>query len=264
MKDFIDKLIDSGIEKSEAIREVQILFEEFKNNHDKIKEFVKERAETRKPLQYLLGESYFLDFKVKVNENVLIPRPETEILVLETKDRINKIFQNKKIKILEIGTGSGIIPIALAKSIKDIEIISIDISKKALELAFLNAKDLNIENKIKFKQCDIFTKCFEGLISTNNFDVVISNPPYVKNFNELELMFEPEIALCGNVENTDGLSYYKRILELFLPLKTRLIALEIDSPLADSLINLVKVKSNSKLEIIKDYAGFDRCLFIYN
>ena len=204
----LNKLLESGIEKSEAKKEIDILFSEFKDDLNKIKEIIEIRSKTRKPLQYILGKTHFMDFEIKVNENVLIPRPETEILVEET---IKRFLPNTA---LDIGTGSGNIAIALAKKIPDIKIVAIDINKEIINLAKENAKNCDVEEKIKFKVCDVFSDDFEKLLLENKFDLIISNPPYVINFSQPEVKHEPEIALFGNVENKSGMIYYERIIGL--------------------------------------------------
>lgn len=262
----IEKLIQAGIEEKEAKKEISILNKEF-NDQEKIKDIVNERIKSRKPLQYLLGKAYFMDFEVKVNEKVLIPRPETEILVEETVKRCRGILQH--ISVLDIGTGSGIIAIALAKLIPDIKVIAIDIEEEILELAKENAKLNNVEEKIKFTTCDIFSQSADKLFAQNKFDLIISNPPYisetVKQRNggttiQREVLHEPEVALFGSKENKTGLIYYERILELVTDHK--LLALEIDPSLVEDLRQLLKQKKLTGFEFIKDYSKQDRCLFV--
>ncbi len=329
-EDFINKLISAGIEESEAKREISILLSEIgENNLEEIEKIVRKRVQTRIPIQYLLGKASFMDFEVKVNEKVLIPRPETEILVEETVKRLERhvipakagiqkqdymlrssgfrVKPGMTLTALDIGTGSGIIAIAIAKLIPDIKITSIDIDKEIIHLAKENAKLNNVENKINFKICDVFSKCFEGLLQSQKFDLIVSNPPYVKGRTcygksvQPEIMHEPKIALSGSKENTTGLIYYERIIELIkkcyglprhceeaqsadplrrseasvviskryeiaLPLArndVKLLAFEIDPPLVDDLKSLLKKNNLNNYEIIKDYSKLDRCLFVY-
>ena len=253
----LNKLLESGIEKSEAKQEIEILFSEFKDDLNKIKEIIEIRSKTRKPLQYILGKTHFMDFEIKVNENVLIPRPETEILVEET---IKRFLPNTA---LDIGTGSGNIAIALAKKIPDIKIVAIDINKEIINLAKENAKNCGVEEKIKFKICDVFSDDFEKLLLENKFDLIISNPPYVINRNlQPELKYEPKEALFGNKINKSGMIYYERIIGLCRGLINQTptkIALEIDPSLVDKIKKLL---GTNNFEIVKDYNGFDRCLFV--
>ncbi len=266
-KFLISKLIDAGIEKQEAEKEISILIKEFgKNNLEEVQAIVNKRIETRIPLQYLLQKAYFMDFEVKVNENVLIPRPETEILVEESVKRLKK-NDTSKITALDIGTGSGIIPIALAKLIPNIEIIAIDLKSEIIALAKQNANNCGVSNKIDFRACDLFSNDFEELIKNNNFDLIISNPPYVRP-SQLEklspevFIHEPKIALSGSRENSTGLIYYERIIKILKNNVKCIIALEIDPPLVNDLKSLLKKEELNNYEIIKDYAKLDRCLFI--
>lgn len=268
MKSFIKQLIRAGIEANEAKKEISILFAEFgENNLEKIKKIVDERIKKRTPIQYLIGKAYFMDFEVKVSSKVLIPRPETEVLVDEAVRRVKSRFDPMAI---DIGTGSGVIAIALAKLIPNIKITAIDIDKEIIDLACENARLNNVENKINFKICDVFSKCFEGLIQNQKFDLIISNPPYVGTYHDKpmqpEIMHEPKIALSGSKENKSGLIYYERIIELYCrgrsgPVPT-IMAFEIDPPLVDDLKNLLKKNNLNNFEIVKDYGKLDRCLFI--
>ena len=273
MKNLIDKLISCGIEESEARQEISILQKEI-SDENKIKEIVNKRIKTRKPIQYILGKAYFMDFEVAVNEKVLIPRPETEILVEETVKRCRDAINRVSTTAIDIGTGTGIIAIALAKMIPNIKIIAIDIDKDVINLAKENAKKNGVENRIDFKICDLFSDCAEGIFKTNKFDLIISNPPYVKQCRDgvtpslqTEIAHEPDIALFGSKENKTGLVYYERIIELcrrgLINQTPTLIALEIDPPLVNDLKNLFKKEGLNKYEIVKDYAKLERCLFVH-
>src|SRR5690606_28298851 len=140
-----------------------------------------------KPIQYILGETEFYGHKFFVNENVLIPRPETEELV----EWIVKENKNKNLKIIDIGTGSGCIPISLKKEIPSAEIYALDFSEKALETAKINAEFHQTE--IKFLQNDFLKMDFQSL---PNFDIIVSNPPYIaeserNSMDKNVLEFEP-------------------------------------------------------------------------
>ena len=266
MNDLINRLTSAGIEESEARTELSILQKEF-SNQEKIKEIVEERIKTRKPIQYILGKAHFMDFTVKVNEKVLIPRPETEILVEETVKRCRDVACNVS-TALDIGTGTGIIPIALCKMIPDISVIAIDIDKDVINLAGENAKINGVEKKINFKVCDLFSDCIHGIFKTNKIDLIISNPPYLgKPIMQPEVLHEPGIALHGSKKNKTGLVYYERIVELCrrdaINRVSTLVALEIDPPLVNDLKKLLKKERLNNFEIVKDYGKLDRCLFVY-
>jgi release factor glutamine methyltransferase len=162
----------------------------------------------RYPLQYILGEVDFFNIKLKVDERALIPRPETEILVGEAIKASEK-FPSPK--ILDIGTGSGNIAIALAANIQKALIRAVDISAKAIELARENAILNGVNDRIEFNESDCLdSACYQKL---GIFDIVVSNPPYVdeREFNKLQpeiRLYEPQIAL---VPGGDVLKYYKAI-----------------------------------------------------
>lgn len=294
--DLTNKLINAGIEKQEAEKELSILVKEFgASNLDKIQNIVNKRIETREPIQYLLGKAYFMDFEVKVNKNVLIPRSETEILIEETVKRLKtqhviarkdkvltkqsvnasqneiaslpKAVRNDAFTILDIGTGSGIIAIALARSISDIKITAIDVNQDIINLAKENAKNCGVINKIDFQVCDLFSNRIEEILKTNRFDLIISNPPYIKEENWHKLSpevskHEPKVALTGSRENKTGLVYYEKILDITKQYIPKIIALEIDPSLVNDLKLLLKKHDLNNYEIIKDYAKLDRCLFL--
>lgn len=149
------------------------------------------------PLQHITHHQEFMKMDFYVDENVLIPRPDTEILVEE----VIKIAQKmQKPKILDLCTGSGAIAISIAKNVPDAEVYAIDISQKAIEVAQKNAKELNA--KVKFIKSNLFSK-----ISKMKFDIIVSNPPYIKksdiNYLSQEVKKEPEIALDGGFDGLD-------------------------------------------------------------
>ena len=209
------------------------------------------------PIQYILGYAEFMGLKFKVNKDVLIPRPETEILV-ETV--INRVKYKKELKILDIGTGSGNISVSLAKLLKKAEIVAIDISKNALEVAKENAKYHKVEEEIKFLYSDLFTDSFFG--SEINFDIIVSNPPYVPTdevgFFDITTKREPKSALDGG---RDGLDFYRSLNKEFSPyLKNNgIMVLEIGFNQSQA-INEIFVKHSVKF--IKDYQDIKRIAII--
>lgn len=204
------------------------------------------------PLQYITNHQEFMKLDFYVDENVLIPRQDTEILVEEV---INSCDKSKDYKILDLCTGSGAIGISLAKYIKNSYVICTDISSKALEIAKKNAKENNIEN-IEFIQSDMF-KNING-----KFDIIVSNPPYIaKNVIETldkEVQKEPSIALDGGI---DGLDFYKTITNnayVYLQ-KNGQIFLEIGYDQKEEVTNLLKAsKKYDSIYSKKDLYDNDR------
>ncbi len=208
------------------------------------------------PIQYVIGNVNFFGYEIMVNKNVLIPRFETEELVEKTLKLLNK---NKPLKILELGTGSGCISIALKKELSNAEIIAIDKSSKALKVADINKKNTNAE--ITFLKQDINNKV-SGI-----FDLIISNPPYLSKREEVMFSvkkYEPKIALFAKDK---GLFFYKKIINLYKNSlnKDGIISLEIGSDQRQAIEKIVKKEMpKAKFSCLKDYSGKDRFVFIKN
>lgn len=203
------------------------------------------------PLQYAIGKWNFYGLDLLVDKRALIPRYETEILV----DLIINDNSNNK-KILDIGTGSGAISLALSKNLKDSKVIGVDISKNAIDLANENKIKLNINN-VEFKESDIFSNIDE------KFDIIVSNPPYInkKDFEKLDkkLYYEPQNALFGG---EDGLYFYKKIIKNaknFLN-KNGKIYLEIGYNQKDSISDLLEEYGYKQIKSYKDFNDFDRII----
>ena len=222
------------------------------SDEEDLKEILKE-LKTAKPYQQILGYTEFYGLKFFVDENVLIPRPETEELLEITIQRL-KNLKIKKLKILDVGTGSGIIPITLKKHFPDAEVSAMDISEKALEIAQKNA-DFH-KTKINFIQADYLNTNL-----TVNYDVIISNPPYIGIDENAEIEesvkgFEPNIALFS--PTSDALIFYRKIAkdcENHLN-ENGLFFLEINQKLGNETLELFKNSSES--ELVKDLSGNDR------
>ena len=156
------------------------------------------------PLQHITHLQEFMKMDFYVNENVLIPRPDTEILVEEVIKIASK-FENPK--ILDLCTGSGAIGISIAKYVKNAKVYATDVSEKALEVAKINAKNIGVEEKIEFIKSDLFKN-----VGKIKFDIIVSNPPYIKNgdigYLSEEVQKEPKLALEGGI---DGLEFYRKI-----------------------------------------------------
>ncbi|MEG1892352.1 MAG: peptide chain release factor N(5)-glutamine methyltransferase [Bacilli bacterium] len=235
------------------------------NNEELIKKYVKEedqqdafkKLKNGIPVQYIIGNVDFLNCNFLVNNSVLIPRFETELLVEKTINYIKSFF-NKKVNIIDLGTGSGCIAITLFKETNS-SVTGVDISRDAIEVA----KENNIRNNsdVFFYIHDILNK------PTGLYDVLISNPPYIKVSEEVEeivLNNEPHIALFASDE---GLLFYKSILDYSKGLlqKRNIIAFEISPSIKESLeAYLLTIYPHSKYSFECDLTGKVRYLFIFN
>lgn len=262
--ELIKILTDGGIEKNEAKAEIELVLE-FTFNKTKeelifIDEFNKEtvlpilekRINTKKPIQYILGAAPFMGEKFIINENVLIPRDDTEILVQEVIKNASKTA-----KILDIGCGSGIISLMLAKKLEGAKVTGVDISDGAILISNKNKEKLNLKNVI-FKKSDLFSNIDE------KFDIIVSNPPYIpvsykKNIQK-EVTYEPDLALYTN--DLDGLYFYKKIIKeapRFLN-KSGVILFEMMIGQKEGIKNLLFENNFSDIETIKDVQGIDRVI----
>ena len=222
---------------------------------DKLEAGLKELKEGR-PVQYIVGNVNFYGVNLLVNENVLIPRFETETLVEKTINYAKELTE--PLDILDIGTGSGAIAITLAKHLS-CHVLATDISKEALETAKSNSKRNNVQ--IDFKQSDIL-KNVQG-----KFDIIISNPPYIAKdevIDDLVKDNEPHLALYAE---EDGLYFYRNILENVKPfLKEKsLIAFEIGMTQSNAITKIAQnYLPHAKVSTEKDLTGKDRYIFIFN
>lgn len=216
-----------------------------------------ERLKNGEPLQYIVGDTDFFGSTFKVNKNVLIPRPETEELVEYTLQLVKNIFPKKNLCILDIGTGSGCIPITLKKQIPSANVNAVDISKEALNVAKENAILNNVE--VNFIESNIFSNV------KGNYDLIISNPPYIREdepIMDIVKNNEPHLALYAP---NNGLYFYEAITSSahnYLNDKF-IIAYEIGEEQGLEVVSIAeKYFPNAKVILKKDIRGFDRFVFI--
>jgi len=228
-----------------------------------------ERLKNQEPIQYILGKTDFFGLPFLVDKNTLIPRPETEELVAWIIDEV-EILNNKsspKISLLDIGTGSGCIPISLAKNIDFAAIYAIDISTKTLEVALKNADSNQVS--ISFFEMDILKTSNLDLLSKDktqiNFDIIVSNPPYVREseksaMDKNVLENEPHQALFVSDENP--LVFYEKIADLALLHLSRngLLFFEINQYLGNQTVNMLLKKGFKNIELRKDIFGNNRMI----
>lgn len=235
----LDKEVDSDIEKL------------YKSSLEALKE--------NKPIQYVIGNVNFYGLKFIVNKNVLIPRFETEELVEQVVE-YTKDLNKDKIKILDLGCGSGAIGLTLKSILKDSEVTLVDISKDALEVAKLNANNLNLD--VTFIESDWFSN-----VKLEKYDIIVSNPPYIRTDEEIEEIVknnEPSLALYGGV---DGLDCYRKILANIKPYLNNkfLIAFEIGESQKEEIYDIVnKYLKDIEITCKKDLYGRNRMIFVRN
>jgi len=241
---------------------------ELKNKEKLQLEDMIEKRIKKIPLQYITKHQEFMGIDFLVGKGVLIPRPETEILVEEVIKRLKNYKYSNNLKVVDLGTGTGVIAISIAKFTEDVIIYATDISKKSLQIALKNAQKHDCKDKIIFLQGDLFEP-FIGRIEKNSLDGIISNPPYINSYDFKSLSpevknNEPKIALFGGI---DGLGYYRKIIKKspqYLR-KNGFLALEVglnQSKMVEELI--IKASSfNQDIEISKDYLGIERVVIAY-
>lgn len=235
----LDKEVDSDIEKL------------YKSSLEALKE--------NKPIQYVIGNVNFYGLKFIVNKNVLIPRFETEELVEQVVE-YTKDLNKDKIKILDLGCGSGAIGLTLKSILKDSEVTLTDISNDALEVAKLNANNLNLD--VTFIESDWFSN-----IKLEKYDIIVSNPPYIRTDEEIEEIVknnEPSLALYGGV---DGLDCYRKILANIKPYLNNkfLIAFEIGESQKEEIYDIInKYLKDIEITCKKDLYGRNRMIFVRN
>lgn len=226
----------------------KLLQEKYPNDYE---ELIK-KVENDYPIQYILGNVDFLNVTIDVNENVLIPRFETEYLVEKVLKKVSS-FRQEELNMLDICTGSGCIAIAIAKN-TNFKCLGIDISKDALQVAKENSQKNN--TTVHFERLDILK---EPLIQ--KFDIIISNPPYISKEEIVDnsVRFEPQIALYAE---DNGLFFYTKILEQ-IKNKPKLIAFEIGETQKEAIFALCRKKfSTANITCEKDLSGKERYIFI--
>jgi len=219
----------------------------------------------RLPLWYLLGEKEFMGLKFRVCDKVLIPRPETEILVEEV---INIFPERVAVTALDIGTGCGNIAVSLAKYVQGMKIVAIDISEKALEIACENALRNEVNHRIVFLHSDLYNHHLKSKISDfMPFDIIVSNPPYISrsemNSLQPEIMYEPMEALYGGI---DGLKFYKWFAEnvrKYLK-KGGYLIVEVGYNQAEKVKGILEKNNLNVVRVTKDYSGHKRVITAVN
>ncbi len=274
-KIFTEEYVKNGFSFEEAISEIdfalEILFNfSYKNfmlgktleplQVEKLKNVIHQRVLTKKPIQQIVGQAFFYNRRFFVNENTLIPRPETELLVEETL-KIAKNLPNPA--ILDIGTGTGCIPITLALENNNIKIDSVDISLSVLEVANKNLLFHNVKQNVRLFKSDLFENV------NKKYNIIVSNPPYIpkkdKNLLQPEVRdFDPELALFADDEL--GIEFYEKIIISAKEhlLQNSYIIFEIGINQSQYIADLLKYNNYALLDVIKDYNSIDRIIIAKN
>jgi release factor glutamine methyltransferase len=252
--------IDSEVLLAEILgkpRENILLNSDLKISQSNVKIFsklIKRRGMSKVPLAYLLKKKEFWSFNINVSRDVLIPRPETELLV----EKLVSIYKGQKPFILDVGTGSGCIIISLLKELNNAKGVAIDISNKAIMLAKNNSINNNTSNRIKFSK-----SCIKDVHRTG-FDLIVSNPPYIpsnqlKNLDVTIKHFEPKIALDGG---NDGLDVIRKLIYKSGKILKRngLLALEIGNGQYKKVSQILKKNKFIEKFLVKDYRDNIRCI----
>lgn len=244
----INKLMALGFSRPECVELIKVS-KDIDNDYKKLLEGY--------PIQYLIGYVNFYGYNIRVNESVLIPRYETEYLVEKTINYSKKMF-NDKVNVLDLGTGSGAISIALGKELYS-NVTGVDISFDALEVARMNAKENNLD--IHFIESDLLDKV------TGKYDIVISNPPYIDTDEKIMdsvKKYEPDLALFAS---DNGLYFYKNIISNIKPYLNEkfIIAFEIGLWQGNLIKDIAtEYFKDSKIVVEKDLTNRDRYVFIIN
>ena len=245
--------------KNTSIKNKEIIISNFQQEDINIKKFQEafKRRINREPISKIFNKKSFWKYDFFVNDKVLDPRPETEIII----EKILEYFKNKKqpLKILDICTGSGCLAISIAKEYPNSIITATDISPEAINVAKINSNKLNCNNQIEFIECDVINKI-------ETYDIILSNPPYLseeeyKNTSKEIQYFEPKIALIAGKR---GLDFFEKISRISNKILTEdsICFLEIGNSQAVSVVNLFDNNHINCLEIVKDLQNLNRVLVL--
>ena len=236
----------------------------YQDELDRFRGLCRQRVDGR-PVQYIIGEQYFYGLQFMVDERVLIPRPETELLVEHVLESLGMtgLGGSSSATILDIGTGSGCISVTMAKLCPSLTVTAVDCSLDALDVAHTNAANNNVESRIEFLVADMFDESFASLMPVNTYDLIVSNPPYIPDAEWEGLQrevkqYEPRIALT----TPQGSECYVAIVTLAKKLLVPggKLCLELHADAGESVSKLMTAHGFSGITIYKDYSGLDRVI----
>ncbi|MCC7528876.1 MAG: peptide chain release factor N(5)-glutamine methyltransferase [Candidatus Melainabacteria bacterium] len=270
----VKALKDVGIERAEVRREADLIIEhvtrmnaaERELKFDELLDFgereelesILKRRVKREPLQYCLGYGWFMGMAMVVHQGVFIPRTDTETLFELTSKRLIAMGISSEIRVLEVGVGTGCISVAMLREIPNLEVVGLDVSQDALDVARLNARTYDVSQRLTLSKCDFREFTLSG------FHAIISNPPYIPRriYDTLEPEvrdFEPPAALIGWGE--DGLGFYRQFAKFAL---TKLLpplgfaAVEVGDGQADAVLKIMRSAGMNRVECIEDVNGLPR------
>ena len=225
-----------------------------KNSFEHFKYLINQRSKGE-PIAYLVGKKDFWNCQFEIYKDVLIPRPDSELIV----EQVLKLTKNKhKLKLLDIGVGSGCLLLSILNEKKDFYGTGIDVSKKCINLSKKNALNLNLKNRVKFFKTDIDN------FNYGKYDLIVSNPPYINQYDlrylDKEVVnFEPKLSLNGGI---DGLTVIRKVInKAFILMKTNgVLVLEIGHDQKEKVRKILRKKGFYINKILKDYANNDRCI----
>lgn len=256
-------MLDSQLLLQKALKKDKLFIminRNFEISSEEEKEYFKmvELRKNKMPVKYILGECEFMGLNFSVREGILIPRGDTEILVEEVIDRIN---ENKYREVCDVCCGSGAIGVSIGKLVEDTRVYCYDISDIACQVTEENINKLEVSDKIRVFKSDLMD---EAIIKDRKFDVVVSNPPYIRKDIIPTLMedvknYEPHLALDGG---KDGLDFYRKITEQSLQVLNEggLLAFEIGYDQKEEVQAILSEKGFMEIKCIKDLAGLDRVI----
>ncbi|MCD6250190.1 MAG: peptide chain release factor N(5)-glutamine methyltransferase [candidate division Zixibacteria bacterium] len=227
---------------------------------ERVNEIIARRVQ-RYPLQFILEESWFYGRKFYVNSSVMAPTPETESLC-EAAIKFTQAQGISHPRILDVGTGSGVIAVTIAAELKDCSVVALDISGEALDVARKNAHDIDVADRIEFHQSDFFS----ALATDDRFDLILSNPPYICDDDyptlQKEVLEDPKIAMLGGKDGLDAIRVVVREAPDYLALGGR-IMFEIGFGQVEGVAKLTETDDRyTSFSYIKDLAGVDRIIIL--
>jgi release factor glutamine methyltransferase len=236
----------------------------YQDELDRFRILCRQRIEGR-PVQYITGEQYFYGLQFMVDERVLIPRPETELLVEHVLELLGMTGRGGSVsaRILDIGTGSGCIAVTMAKLCPSLKVSAADCSPEALEVARMNAAKHGVESRVTFIHADLFDEFFISRLPEPSYNLIVSNPPYIPAVEWAALQqevkqYEPKIALT----TLHGLECYHAIIlqavKLLVP--GGMLCFELHADAAAAVSELMAVNGLSRITVAKDYSGHDRII----